>query len=205
MHDILEQYKDTVAAQLYGHTHYDEFHIFNDRATNTKPFSVALIPGSLTTYQNFNPSFRVYTYNRTSGSILDWQQYTANVTEANLNGYADWAPTYTPLTTYGFNALAPGDFQNFISRMQTNDTLFNEFAFNAYRNDWGSVLFVHTLLQSLSLVLHAINRLPVLKILCFTICFASPCTGKCKKSLLCRAATANNDLYKQVQISALCV
>ena len=56
---IINRFESTVAAQFYGHTHREELRIFHDDKT-ARPVNVAFIAGSLTTFINLNPSYRVY-------------------------------------------------------------------------------------------------------------------------------------------------
>lgn len=73
---IVERFESTVVAQFYGHTHNEEFKITysadSSPLTNTsddsnttvitqRPINIAFMAGSLTTYADLNPSYRVYT------------------------------------------------------------------------------------------------------------------------------------------------
>ncbi|RWS14173.1 sphingomyelin phosphodiesterase-like protein 2, partial [Dinothrombium tinctorium] len=56
---ILKRYNETIKAQFFGHTHFDEFRVYETKSDKT-PLSMAYIGGSLTTYLNVNPMFKVY-------------------------------------------------------------------------------------------------------------------------------------------------
>lgn len=49
------RFEGTIAAQFFGHTHLDEFELFYDEETLTRPVSIAFIAPSVTTYINLNP------------------------------------------------------------------------------------------------------------------------------------------------------
>ena len=49
------RYESTIAGQFFGHTHLDEFQMFYDEVTMTRPLGVAFIAPSVTTYINLNP------------------------------------------------------------------------------------------------------------------------------------------------------
>lgn len=49
------RYEGTVTGQFFGHTHKDEFQMFYDEATMTRPLGVAFVAPSVTTYINLNP------------------------------------------------------------------------------------------------------------------------------------------------------
>lgn len=51
----LSRYESTVVGQFFGHTHLDEFQMFYDEETMTRPLGVAFIAPSVTTYVNLNP------------------------------------------------------------------------------------------------------------------------------------------------------
>lgn len=51
----LGRYENTLAAQFFGHTHVDEFEIFYDEETLSRPLAVAFLGPSATTFINLNP------------------------------------------------------------------------------------------------------------------------------------------------------
>ena len=87
---IVNRYESTISGQFFGHTHFDHFEMFYDLDNHTRPVGVAYIPGSLTTYNNDNPNYRIYSvdgnYNGSSWEVLDHETYFMNLTEANLGG-----------------------------------------------------------------------------------------------------------------------
>lgn len=58
---IINRFESTVTAQFYGHTHNEEFKVYYDAVDRTRPINVAFIAGSLTSFTDLNPSYRVYT------------------------------------------------------------------------------------------------------------------------------------------------
>uniref|UniRef100_A0A3Q4AJ71 Sphingomyelin phosphodiesterase n=1 Tax=Mola mola TaxID=94237 RepID=A0A3Q4AJ71_MOLML len=53
---IINRYESTITGQFFGHTHLDEFQMFYDEPTMTRPLGVAFIAPSVTTYINLNPA-----------------------------------------------------------------------------------------------------------------------------------------------------
>lgn len=49
------RYENTLAGQFFGHTHVDEFEVFYDEETLSRPLSVAFLAPSATTYIGLNP------------------------------------------------------------------------------------------------------------------------------------------------------
>uniref|UniRef100_A0A8C8VJL6 Calcineurin-like phosphoesterase domain-containing protein n=1 Tax=Pelusios castaneus TaxID=367368 RepID=A0A8C8VJL6_9SAUR len=52
---IVNRFEGTIAAQFFGHTHVDEFEMFYDEETLSRPVSVAFVAPSVTTYISLNP------------------------------------------------------------------------------------------------------------------------------------------------------
>ncbi|KAM9332450.1 sphingomyelin phosphodiesterase isoform 2-T2 [Pholidichthys leucotaenia] len=52
---IINRYESTITGQFFGHTHLDEFQMFYDEETMTRPLGVAFIAPSVTTFVNLNP------------------------------------------------------------------------------------------------------------------------------------------------------
>lgn len=59
-HRVITRYQNTVKAQFFGHTHYDEFVVFFDEKDRQKPINVGYVAPSVTTYSFLNPSYRIY-------------------------------------------------------------------------------------------------------------------------------------------------
>ena len=57
---IICRYENTIVGQFFGHAHSSFYEMFYDEANLTRPVSVVLIPGSITTYSDLNPGFRIY-------------------------------------------------------------------------------------------------------------------------------------------------
>lgn len=135
--DILDRYKNTISGHFYGHTHKDEFEIVYDDVNTTVPISFSNIGPSATTYSNLNPAFRVYTidgdYNGSSFAVLDYDEYYMDVAQANTDGTPTWTKLYSALDSYGLSAYTPEEWDNFVTRMETDDDLFKLFYSHYYR------------------------------------------------------------------------
>ena len=60
---IVERFSDTIVAQFFGHTHSDEFRVLYSNENSSKPIGFELLSPSLTTFENFNPAYRIITVN----------------------------------------------------------------------------------------------------------------------------------------------
>ncbi|XP_066444653.1 sphingomyelin phosphodiesterase [Eleutherodactylus coqui] len=132
---IVNRYESTIAAQFFGHTHLDEFEIFYDEETLSRPLSVAFISPSVTTFINLNPGFRVYQvdgeYPHSSHVVLDHETYILNLTEANKkpNEVPQWSLLYSALSTYRMKSAYPSDWEDLVQRFIHDDQLFQTFWF----------------------------------------------------------------------------
>lgn len=54
------RYESTIAAQFFGHTHFDEFELFYDRNDLSRVTNIAYVGPSVTPYYDLNPGYRIY-------------------------------------------------------------------------------------------------------------------------------------------------
>ncbi|XP_018547609.1 sphingomyelin phosphodiesterase [Lates calcarifer] len=136
---IVNRYESTITGQFFGHTHLDEFQMFYDEATMTRPLGVAFIAPSVTTYVNLNPGYRVYyvdgNYRGSSRLVLDHETFILNLTEANHRPEAPLSPEPNPKWTllyrateaYGLSSLFPSDYNGLMRAFINNDRVFQKF------------------------------------------------------------------------------
>lgn len=133
-YQIVSRYENTLAGQFFGHTHVDEFEIFYDEETLSRPLSVAFLAPSATTYIGLNPGYRVYqidgNYSGSSHVVLDHETYILNLTQANAPGAAPhWQRLYRARETYGLPDALPAAWHNLVYRMRDDVQLFQTFWF----------------------------------------------------------------------------
>lgn len=131
---IIARYENTLAGQFFGHTHVDEFEIFYDEETLSRPLAVAFLGPSATTFINLNPGYRVYqidgNYPGSSHVVLDHETYILNLTQANApGGSPSWKRLYRARETYGLPDAMPASWHNLVYRMKADEQLFQTFWF----------------------------------------------------------------------------
>ncbi|KAL4223137.1 Sphingomyelin phosphodiesterase [Mactra antiquata] len=160
---IVNRYESTIVEQFFGHTHSMYYEMFYDDVTFLRPLGVAYLPGSITTYSNLNPGFRIYeidgNYSGSSWRVQDFTNYYLNLTKANLENVVVWEEEYSAREVYGMPSLFPKDWNDLIFRMKTDDELFQTFCRHKQKS--------------------APND-------CMT------CTGQCRKDFLCDLKTGRN-------------
>ncbi len=92
---LVDRYANIIRGQLFGHTHRDSFEIIRSARGNGGELSgVALEHPSLTTNFALHPSYRVYEMDPRSHTLLDFEQYRMNLTDANRFGLPSWKLSY---------------------------------------------------------------------------------------------------------------
>nr|XP_061801179.1 sphingomyelin phosphodiesterase-like [Nerophis lumbriciformis] len=168
---IVNRYESTITGQFFGHTHYDEFQMFYDGETLTRPLGVAFIAPSVTTYINLNPGYRVYyvdgNYQGSSRLVVDHETYILNLTEANQPpGKPKWTLLYRATEAYGLSSLFPLDLEGLVRGFIADDRLFQKFWYFRHK---GHV--------------------------------SEPCKETCKTATMCFLRSGRYDLLQQCHLS----
>ncbi|KAJ7185414.1 sphingomyelin phosphodiesterase [Mycena filopes] len=99
---IVQRYKDTIAAQFFGHTHRDEFEVaysdYGDRSRETA-VSVAWIAPALTP-RSGNPGFKVYDIDPDTYEIMDAKVYFVDLANPNYQIKPEWSLYYSARAQY---------------------------------------------------------------------------------------------------------
>ncbi|XP_051973403.1 sphingomyelin phosphodiesterase-like [Xyrauchen texanus] len=177
---IVNRYESTITGQFFGHTHVDEFQMFYDEETLSRPLGVAFIAPSVTTYVNLNPGYRVYyvdgNYPGSSRMVLDHDTFILNLTLANNqpespveptkpDANPSWTLLYRASEAYGLSTLFPSDLDSLIKVFVNDDHVFQ--------------LFWH---------LHHKGHV------------SKPCKDTCKTELICFLHSGRYDLLTQCKI-----
>ncbi|XP_063162141.1 sphingomyelin phosphodiesterase [Candoia aspera] len=167
---IINRFEGTVAGQFFGHTHLDEFEMFYDEETLSRPVGIAFLAPSVTTYIGLNPGYRIYHVDgiRPSSSymVLDHETFILNLTEANVpSAVAQWQHLYSARETYGLPMGFPADWDLLLYRLQTDEQLFRRFWYLRFK-----------------------GHPP-----------AQPCSDGCKAAMLCALRTGRADDPKLCQ------
>ncbi|NXN97964.1 ASM phosphodiesterase, partial [Rhinopomastus cyanomelas] len=131
---IVYRFEGTIAGQFFGHTHLDEFELFYDEETLSRPVSVAFLAPSVTTYIDLNPGYRIYEvagpYPGSSHAVLDHETFILNLTEANAAGAVPrWQLLYSARAAYGLPSAFPAAWDLLLRQMRDDGRLFRLFWF----------------------------------------------------------------------------
>ncbi|XP_017783886.1 PREDICTED: uncharacterized protein LOC108567753 [Nicrophorus vespilloides] len=135
---IIRRYSNTISAIFNGHTHEDEMIIYYDEEEPTKAINVAFNGASITSYADRNPSYKVYSIDKSNFNVLDFDEWIFNVTEANLTPHQDpvWYKLYSFKQAYGVDNMEPQSLADLTVRMASDHNLLDEyFRFNVREAD----------------------------------------------------------------------
>ncbi|KAF2894533.1 hypothetical protein ILUMI_11661 [Ignelater luminosus] len=116
---IVERFANTIVAQFNGHTHFDEFRVFYNTSNISQAINVAWNGGSLTTYTDVNPNFRIYDIDPHTFKILDFTEWIFQIPVANLFPQRSprWYKLYSFKKAYGLQSLELEEINKLVNRM----------------------------------------------------------------------------------------
>ncbi|XP_063244223.1 sphingomyelin phosphodiesterase-like [Bacillus rossius redtenbacheri] len=128
-HRIVDRFENTITAQFNGHTHYDEFHVYYSVKNTSRPISVALNGGSVTSFENVNMNYKVYTVDPSSWYVTDGESWVFNLSEANshLGDSPKWYKLYSYRDAYGVGGLLPSELDSLAQRMSRDRSLLQKY------------------------------------------------------------------------------
>eukprot|EP00931_Biecheleriopsis_adriatica_P109881 TRINITY_DN84149_c0_g1_i1.p1 TRINITY_DN84149_c0_g1~~TRINITY_DN84149_c0_g1_i1.p1 ORF type:complete len:592 (-),score=58.58 TRINITY_DN84149_c0_g1_i1:148-1659(-) len=142
---ILEQPElgGTVAAQLFGHTHSDEFRLMPRAPEKMGP---VLIAGAISPIYRSNPTFRLVEYDPLSGRPLNWVVYYSPVPQGD--GLCTWRLGYSAAQAYkplhdgvlSAGALYHAAFEQLALELNESGPLWNIYA------GWYKVQYINDLM-----------------------------------------------------------
>ncbi|KAF5270328.1 hypothetical protein FQR65_LT05516 [Abscondita terminalis] len=126
---IIERFHGIISGQFNGHTHLDELKVFLNSVNNGEVLNVAFNGGSFTTFIGFNPSYRLYRATKQYAQILDYDQWTYNLSIANENPNKkpNWFKLYSFEDTYKFQANDLPSYRILLENMTNNLNLVEEY------------------------------------------------------------------------------
>ncbi|XP_057330103.1 sphingomyelin phosphodiesterase isoform X2 [Microplitis mediator] len=135
---IINRYESTIAAQFFGHTHYDEFQLFYDTADLGRALSIAYVGPSVSPYYDLNPGYRIYyvdgDHPKTTRMVVDHESWVMNLKEANLYDYPIWHKMYSARQAYQMPSLLPKDWDALIDKMTNEPSNFDLYYKHYYKN-----------------------------------------------------------------------
>ncbi|XP_072022827.1 acid sphingomyelinase-like phosphodiesterase 3b [Amphiura filiformis] len=165
-YQIIQQYYDVIAGQLYGHQHTDSFKLFYSQ--NGDPVSAVFVCPAVTPWNTTlggvganNPGIRLFKYNKNDGTLLDWEQFYLDLSKVVEEDAPVWESQYQASESYNLDDLSPTSMHKLVESFQADDSP----TFDRY--------YLH----------NSVNY------------DASKCSGECKEAQLCAITEVDRDGY----------
>lgn len=120
---ILSKYKDIIKYHFYGHVHQDTFTLLN---YNNNIVGFCSIPSSLM-LDKHEASFRIYKYERDNYDILDYDQYTSNLTETILQNKIIFYKSYSFNNEYDLNGVNLDNWIQLYENIKNSNITLNKY------------------------------------------------------------------------------
>jgi len=117
--NLTKIYSDVIAAQVFGHTHRDDFKLFSE---NNKPFSSLVISSSLSPNSNTNPSYRIYSYSDGSYALDDYSHYYTDL--FTVRETLHWNKEYTFSDAYSKSDVGTSSLSELSESIYKNPELY---------------------------------------------------------------------------------
>jgi len=127
-HSIFHKYKDIIVAQLYGHTHTDQYNLMFTNGLNETATGMIYQTSSTGAFGH-QPAYRSISYD-SKFNFLDYDHYITNIEDANKNDKPVWKKEYSAKAEYGLKDLSVASWDDLWHRFSTDDALFQKW----YRN-----------------------------------------------------------------------
>ena len=107
---LLDRYQNIVKGLFSGHSHSEYLSMIHEYYNETVPTHVNYICSGLTTYSEYQPSFRIYLVDKKELYVQDFIQYRMNLIESNEKREPVWFNPYN--ATELFNVTSLNDIEN---------------------------------------------------------------------------------------------
>ena len=91
---LFDRYEYNIRGIFSGHTHFDDIEGITQYFNRDKIIHMNYISPSFTTYNNRLPSYRIYTIDKKTMRVLDYEQFRFNMTKSNEKGEPYWYSAY---------------------------------------------------------------------------------------------------------------
>ena len=106
---LFDRYEYNIRGIFSGHTHLDDVEGISQYFNKSKIIHFNFIAPQLTTYSSKLPSYRIYTIDKATMQIIDYEQIRLDLTESNKDGIAHWNSAYNASSFYKVNNMLEYD------------------------------------------------------------------------------------------------
>ncbi|EFN81993.1 Sphingomyelin phosphodiesterase [Harpegnathos saltator] len=124
---IINRFAHVIRAQFNGHTHNDEVELLYGNENKVK--NVAWNGGSVTTYTELNPNYKLYIVDNQNYKVKDYENWIYNLTLANNdpNDRPQWYKSYSFKEEYNISDLTYDSLKDWFDRLSHDNDLLNRY------------------------------------------------------------------------------
>ena len=126
MQAIFDKYQYTIRGIFSGHTHLDDIEGISEYFNKDKIIMLNYIAPQFTTYSHKLPSYRIYTIDKETMQILDYEQIRFNLTKSNADGKPYWYSAYNATTFYKVDDMT--EYDKILNCENMEGYVFNRFS-----------------------------------------------------------------------------
>jgi sphingomyelin phosphodiesterase len=116
---LMDRYQNTVRGFFSGHTHREYLSIVHEYYNETKPIHINFVGSGMTTFREYQQSFRMYLIDKKEKYIQDYTQFRMNLTESNEQKKPIWFIPYNATEFFGVTSM--NDVENMAKYRVTPD------------------------------------------------------------------------------------
>ncbi|XP_018403569.1 PREDICTED: sphingomyelin phosphodiesterase 1-like [Cyphomyrmex costatus] len=139
---IVNRFAHIIRAQFNGHTHKDELKVIYNSNDNSNINSIAWNGGSITTYENLNSNYKLYTIDSKNYAVKDFDNWIYNLTLANINTDKRpiWYKSYSFKEEYGLSDLTYDSLQAWLFKLVNDEDLLKRYHRNYFKQADASLM-----------------------------------------------------------------
>ena len=102
---LIDRYQNIIRGYFSGHSHSEYLTIVHEYYNEEKPTQINYICSGLTTFSEYQPSFRMYLIDKKELYVQDFIQYRMNLIESNKNRTPIWFNPYNATTLFEVDSM----------------------------------------------------------------------------------------------------
>ena len=102
---LIDRYQNIIRGYFSGHSHSEYLTMIHEYYTPEKPTQINYICSGLTTYSEYQPSFRMYLVDKKELYVQDFIQYRMNLIESNEQRTPIWFVPYYATELFGVDSM----------------------------------------------------------------------------------------------------
>ena len=127
LYSIVDRYENTLVTMVTGHKHTDSFEVFRDISTGKRATLVNFVSPSVTTFQNLNPTFRIFEVDEQTNQLYNVETYFLDIRKANQQNISRFVKEYDFLSEYEMKSVLPDAFLDLSRRIEASPDLMSKY------------------------------------------------------------------------------